>query len=484
MAATEQQQKVIDSHSGVILVKACPGSGKTSTLVNRCKALPATETKLVLAFNKKAAEEFSSRMGSIPCADVRTFHSFCFREVMGRPQNFGFSGKPTLSTESLMALMLRSNNAQARSWDEAGWDEDWVKFAEHEIYTGDLEMHVRNLQEKRRRITEDRELDQYALTRLDQELNTAKALLRYREWLTELNVVTFDAMIRLCAENRQGLRNAAKHIMVDEYQDVDRFQFDIVCELARKPAVESFVCVGDPNQRIYAWRGALEDAFASMEIEFPACITLPLSMNFRSVEPILRLAEEVCPVGMSGVRGEGENAVVHGGFPDLIRGMPKGSDYSNVAILARSNRECMRWQIDLARQGFPVLLLGKNDFWMSKHVKMAKAAWDSRQGANEFFASEEWRKFSSQRKFVDNEEILKEVESDCAWILGLDAEDMRTMLGTFQRETDGIRISTIHKTKGMEFERVMISGVSERLKQDTYVYYVALTRPKDLLVVA
>jgi superfamily I DNA/RNA helicase len=289
-------------------------------------------------------------------------------------------------------------------------------------------------------------------------------------------------MIRLCAEHVDKIKRAGKHIMVDEYQDVDRFQFDIVCELARKPGVDSFVVVGDPNQRIYAWRGALDDAFSSMELEFPEAQTLSLTQNFRSKDAILEHAETICCVGMTGVKGGGKEAVIHGGFNDVVKDLQKTSNLSQVAILCRINRDCMRWQLDLAKQGWPVYLMGSGDFWNAKHVKLAKEVWQRNGSDIELFESDEWKKFSSARRFRDDEDRLNECIADCKWLLGLSKEDMTTMNGTFQRERDGIRISTIHKTKGMEFDRVLISGVTERLVADTFVYYVAVTRPRDLLV--
>jgi len=136
---TPQQQKVIDTHNGVALVKACPGSGKTTTLVNRCKALPVRDSKLVLAFNKKAAEDFQRRLGQVSMCDVRTFHSFCMREIYRDPRRFGFYGKPSLVEESLFRQLNRANNKQYISWEDSPWDQDFIKECEHSIYTAELQ---------------------------------------------------------------------------------------------------------------------------------------------------------------------------------------------------------------------------------------------------------------------------------------------------------------------------------------------------------
>ena len=136
--ATPEQLRIIESDSGVKLVEACPGSGKTSTLVKRCSFLPVAETKIVLAFNKKAADEFKNRLGRVSCCDVKTFHSYCFREVRRNPKAFGYSGNPQLAEETFFKQLNRANQKKFYSWEESGWDEDYIKSAEHSLYTEEL----------------------------------------------------------------------------------------------------------------------------------------------------------------------------------------------------------------------------------------------------------------------------------------------------------------------------------------------------------
>src|ERR1700679_1217520 len=95
MSATPQQQAVIDASSGVILVKACPGSGKTTTLVNRCRALSPKETKKVLMFNKNAQLDFVRKLGAASLCDISTFHSYCSQEIWNAPENYGFDRSAT-----------------------------------------------------------------------------------------------------------------------------------------------------------------------------------------------------------------------------------------------------------------------------------------------------------------------------------------------------------------------------------------------------
>ncbi|MBY0277926.1 AAA family ATPase [Candidatus Binatia bacterium] len=757
MEPTPQQQAVIDADEGDLLVEACPGSGKTATLVERCHALPPGETKLVLAFNKRAAEEFSRRMGCVPGADVRTFHSFCFRELMSDPRIYGYRSKPRVENQSLLRLMLEANRdsfmyRRPRTWAEAGWDEEFARELEHSWYDGDITGPAGD------------GLDPI-------EKATAQAVLRFRRWQVEQGVVTFDAMVRLVAENTQHLSPPAQHVMVDEYQDVDRFQYEIALALSRLPGVKSFVVVGDPNQCqpgstlvtltggstkalrdvrvgdevvsfdrgsgsmvgmarrgqrvtrvsarpyvgdlirvraggsetsctvdhlwtvrpvraadiwvtylmqkgswfrvgycqlysacgdywtlhvatrarlegadrcwvlgvhrvqsdavveeaviaarfglptvtfkpvsegrhltranlgrvfaavgsrrdeavevlrefgrverfpfweagsgrprrttlldvracnllpgimevpvftgrkqpkwcgfgiqrervempvysievaktrtyvadgivthncIYEWRGALADAFGSLRgVLNGSSRTLPMTVNFRSHDEILVHAEAICPVGMTGVRGSREGAVSYvkrgaDGEADrteaarqLLDGLSR-QELTDVAILCRYNRDCLKWQLDLARAGIPVYMLGAGDFWSQRHVQMAVKAREYGATIDRLIGTEDWQRFASSRRFRDNPEKLQEAIEDAKWVLSLSATELGQLRENVQHE-GGIRISSIHRSKGLEWARVMVHGVNQKLRDEKYVWYVAATRARDQLILA
>ena len=105
---TSEQQAVIDSRAKFLVVIACPGSGKTQTLVNRVNSLPTGQKKLVLAFNKKAQEEFSTRMGSNMEVNVKTFHAYCMGHLKRDATQFGFQFKdPQLIHDSNLSLIAK-----------------------------------------------------------------------------------------------------------------------------------------------------------------------------------------------------------------------------------------------------------------------------------------------------------------------------------------------------------------------------------------
>ena len=490
----------------MFLVKACPGSGKTATLVARTKALPWWEPKLVLAFNKKAAEEFQSRLGGYPNAEVRTFHSLCLREIMADPYSYGYRRKPRLIQGSMFQNMCTATGAglKGRSWENSGWDEEFIKRAEHSIYDHDLEemmiTHTPRFTELERAAMENKvNTDPGSSREIQQQLTedqarrgvylSCLALLTYRRWLIDNNVITFDSMVRTVASHCGAIITKPTHLMVDEFQDVDRFQLDILIEMAGRSGIRSFMCVGDPNQRIYEWRGALEEAFRDTGIMLPDVCTLPLTTNFRSKPGIIAHAETICNVGMTSINpGPAEDGSVVQ-FPEdpyaTLFGVRKSDeDLSNLAILSRTNRDCGVWFLRLVKAGTPAFLLGKKDFWATAHIRLAKRAWDLDLTFNDLMNTPDWRTMISAKRFRDNEDLERDAIEDARWIMSLSESDMKIMENAIQREDIGVRVSTIHKTKGMEWDAVLVAGVTDRLRKETYVYYVACTRPRHLLVLS
>lgn len=504
MGATPQQQEVINSQTGTILVNACPGSGKTTTLVNRCKALPANHTKKILMFNASAREDFAKKVGANSMTDVKTFHQFCMHELWGNPEPYGYrrgakliKGGPFQQFKD--ANGLSNGGYEPRSWVEAGWDNSLIEWADSALYTREVVERGIALSQEIFLEKEARPHNPFGspaiLAGKEMELATYKAIFFHREWLKETNQFTFASVVRDMAENKDKLRKAADHVMVDEFQDVDRFQFDIITALARIDGTKSFACVGDPNQMIYGWRGAVNGAFEKMKEEFADAQVLPLTVNFRSHDEILKYADQICPVGMTGVRGSGgeecvsfyENEDGTRPKPEVLPMLLKDStEYHNHAILCRYNRECAQWQLYLAKRGIPVHLMGRGDYWNSVHIKMAKEAWTNRFGSAEFFAGREWTKFSKQKQFKDEEgeEALAELQAECKFVLELSSEDMKLLGENFDNPRDGLKISTMHRTKGAEFQNVMVFGVNEQLMQDKYLYYVACTRAQNRMVIA
>lgn len=472
---TEQQEEVIKRRTGKVAVSAVPGSGKTATLVHRCKEIP-NEHKVVLAFNKAAAEEFAKRLGDPReiKADVRTFHSFCLREVWSQPSAFGFKEKPNIYDKSTFHMVKEMLELKCRGWDDCLLDEDFYRKAEHSYYNHDL-------------------------IQIKEGLGTygpqADLMLKIRAKLVEKNILTYDSMVRHVAERRGQMKFWSPHLMVDEYQDVDRFQNDIIFEIGGRRNVKSFMVVGDPNQTIFSWRGALSNSYGYFSKCFPDSEFLPLSVNFRSVDEIVDFANDICPVGMVGVRGKGKDRpLVIASQVDIERDLIRedGTPLKELAILCRFNRNVLRWLINLSKAGIPCFAVGgTKDFFEQPHVKLAMKMKDSLKGSSlesmveAFSIDPDWIQMHTKMKY-DTDEKKAEALSDVEFVFSLKTSDMLKVIQSYQ-STEGIRISTVHRTKGMEFKRTILYSASERerdlLRSEKCVNYVASTRAKDALII-
>lgn len=524
MKPTDEQQAVIDLREGVSVVEACPGSGKTATLARRCEALPSQDRKLVLAFNKRAATEFQERLNGAARTDVRTFHSWCLREIRSDPRRYGFRSQPLLYDNTLFGGLVEAtyqSDYKPSSWDESGWDDEAIKDWAHSAYNEDLERIVnsakaraeaRDKAEAKRarkgsRIAQPQSTrrvfdwssdvakdasgqdalaagsDEVSDARAEKMRRSAEALLAFRRWLTQNDFVTFDEMVRLVAEEAMELDPGTEHFMVDEFQDVDRFQLDIVTALGGSGRLESTVAVGDPNQRIYEWRGAVASAFGDMLDTAEGAETFPLTTNFRSFDEIINVAESVRKVGMRGVRGSDPRSVAHQAHTEeTVRHLVAGLDQMNqAAVLCRYNRECSIWQLKLARAGMPVFVVGGGHFWKQKHVRLAVLARKRRMSAETLLGSDTWREMLTAKRFRDKT-ARAEAGEDARWVIGLSYNDLQ-LLRTNVQSPEGVMVSTVHKTKGLEWQNVMVCDRGGDMAKEPLVYYVAVTRARDRLVI-
>jgi len=447
---TPEQQAVIDTTEGVIIVDARPGSGKTATLVSRTLELD-------------------------PDCDERTaktFHSWALREITRQPAAYGFTKRPTVVTGGLFSMLTEATGQEYTSWDESGWDQDLINLSERSLYTTELEAEI-----------DAAKSDGDTVAR-----RTLEALHAYRGWLLDESKVTFDAMVRLVAENPDYFDLPYDHVMVDEYQDVDRFQYDIIERMgALRP--ESLCVVGDPNQRIYEWRGALADSFTRLETKFTGSVRLPLSCNFRSRDAIIELGEAICPSGMYGVRGDTDGTVVTTLDPAefwsrLTLDGPGSPPLRERAVLCRYNRTCAHWQLKLAKAGVPVYLVGKGDFWNMRHVKLVIEMRDKGEPWAAVEADRRWGRMKQSRIYQGEGGAARwdEVVRDAMWLHSLSKPDFELLQNCLQDE-NGIRVSTIHKAKGAEYVWVGIPEVDERLRRDTFVWYVGVSRARDQLTI-
>ncbi|KRG70548.1 UvrD-helicase domain-containing protein [Pseudoxanthomonas dokdonensis] len=402
LTPTDEQLDAARSSARTSLVVAGPGTGKTATLLMRMEHLLANGAKpaelLVLTFSNRAARELVDRLAATGVPDahemwVGTFHAFGLEflrknhERFGLRPGFGVADKMAqiaLLEPHIYGLPLRVFNPLG---DPLPWLDQAVKTmqrAKDELL--DADAFTRIVEAGAARADADR-------LALDRDLallyRTYEALLRGNSGL-----VDFGDLILLPAQALRANRaefapsiGRFRHVLVDEYQDVNRASAELVKAMAAQ--ADCLWVVGDPRQAIYRFRGASIRNIVRFADDFPQHREFRLNENWRSFEEIVRVVEHtgrddnplqgVLPLGgVAPVRGQGgvrptlvscENeSIAYGELVSRVRRLQaEGTAFREQVILANRHDTCDAAAAALVALGIPVLHLG--DIFQRPEVK-------------------------------------------------------------------------------------------------------------------
>jgi len=278
-----EQEKAVNAPDGALLVLAGAGSGKTRILTCRIAALisrgiPAFNI-LGVTFTNKAAEEMRFRVGRLVNQEVwiSTFHSTCLRilridgEAINLKRNFSIyddHDQLVLIKECLAEL-----NQNERQINPKGVREE-IQRAKDFLLTP--ETYLAQSQDA----FEDVAAKVYAL--YEKKLSALSAC-DFGD-LIQKTVFLFDKHPKIL----ESWQERFKHILIDEYQDTNHAQYRLVRHLADR--YKNITVVGDPDQSIYAWRGADIRNILDFEKDYPNCQAIKLEQNYRSTANILEAA--------------------------------------------------------------------------------------------------------------------------------------------------------------------------------------------------
>lgn len=288
---TPSQRAAVEHFRGPLLVLAGPGSGKTRVITRRIARLIERGVRpweiLAITFTNKAAREMSERVQALLPGKriwVSTFHRFCARLLREHGRAVGL--QPNISIydtgdqQQLIRQVLHDLNF------------DSAHFPANKI-------GARISQAKNELLTPEAYLARYGEgigTHL--EAVVAKVYPAYQKRLLEANAVDFDDLLVQVAillaeqeELRASLDQQYRFILVDEYQDTNKAQYQIVTALSQ---IEPNLCAtGDPDQSIYGWRGARIENILRFEQDYPDMTLIRLEENFRSTPEILKTADSL-----------------------------------------------------------------------------------------------------------------------------------------------------------------------------------------------
>lgn len=281
---TAAQREAVEHLEGPLLILAGPGSGKTRVVTHRIANLLAHGVPsyqiLALTFTNKAADEMRSRLDLLaPGKHVRlsTFHRFCARLLREFALQVGLRENFTIydTSDSRQALRRVINELNL---DSTHYTPDQI--------SGVISKAKNNL------VT----AEQFT-PRGSSPLQSIAARVYpvYQQRLLNSSAVDFDdlllhvaVLLRDNPEVRSDLDARFQYIMVDEYQDTNRAQYEIIRALSVEHP--NLAATGDPDQSIYGWRGADINNILDFERDFPNVHTVRLEQNYRSTKRILSVA--------------------------------------------------------------------------------------------------------------------------------------------------------------------------------------------------
>ena len=291
-----QQQEGIQAVDGPVLLLAGAGSGKTRVVTHRIAYLiqergVAADSILAVTFTNKAAKEMAERVdrilghSSLAKPALSTFHSFCVRVLRRDIEALQVNGKGLTRTFAI--------------YDETD-QQAVVKQALKRLGIDDKTLKPRvalgRISWAKNHMIDPQEYFLASTNPLEEKI--AHIFKIYRDELAKANALDFDdllletvRLLKTSAETRERYNRRYQYVMIDEYQDTNKPQYELMKLLAGKD--HNICVVGDEDQSIYSWRGADIKNILDFEKDFPEVRTIRLEQNYRSTQMILEGASAV-----------------------------------------------------------------------------------------------------------------------------------------------------------------------------------------------
>ncbi len=404
----EPQRRAVLTTEGPLLVLAGAGSGKTKALTHRIAYL-IREKKvspyniLAVTFTNKAAGEITARVsqllnkelgirnqgssgdnpnssfeipnsaGSVRLPWAGTFHSVCVRILRREADFIGYSRSFTIADSndqiSIIKRIMRDLNINPKNYNPSS--------VQHFI------------SDSKNELINSTEYKNYVNSPFEQV--TAKVYDRYEKYLRETNLMDFDDLIMNCVflfQNNpvilEKYQKLFKYILIDEYQDTNQAQYVWVKLLAAK--YKNIMVVGDDYQSIYSWRGANFRNILNFEKDYKNAVVIKLEQNYRSSKTILSAANDVIKFNKNKTdkklwteNSDGLPITVYQALNEKdeaefvameIKSLKsRGYDYSDAAILYRTNAQSRAVEETFLRFKIPYKIVGGFRFYERKEVK-------------------------------------------------------------------------------------------------------------------
>lgn len=386
----EAQRAAVEYINGPSLVIAGAGSGKTRVLTYKIAYLLSQGMKpwsiMALTFTNKAAREMKERIGKLVGNDLAqhlymgTFHSIFSRILRAEAEHIGFNNNFTIYDESDSRSLIKA------IVKEMGLDDKKYKPA---AVHAKISMAKNNLMSA---AAYDSDAAIFEQNKRAQMPEVGKIFVAYVQRCKQANAMDFDDLLTLTYQlfrEHEDIRHkyAARfdYVLVDEYQDTNHVQMSIVMQLCQE---KQRVCaVGDDSQSIYSFRGANIDNILNYQRQFQGTRLFKLEQNYRSTQTIVEAANSLIkhnrnqiPKDVFSENAKGEKIQYKPAYSDkeeaaiVAKDVKRirredGCQYSDFAILYRTNAQSRSFEEEFRKQGIPYRIYGGLSFYQRKEIK-------------------------------------------------------------------------------------------------------------------
>ncbi|MEX2203027.1 MAG: DNA helicase PcrA [Actinomycetota bacterium] len=379
------QAEAVLHTEGPVLIVAGAGSGKTRALTHRIAYLIREHgvnpySVLAITFTNKAAREMAQRVEDLLGERIArgmwilTFHSACVRILRREHKHLGLPSSFTIydegDSERLITNVLRDLNLDVKRFPPRAMSAAIGKAKDHVLSAAEFTAGAANFYEE----------------------TIAKVYSAYEERKRAAGALDFDDLIgetvRLFREHPEVLEHYQerfRYVLIDEYQDTNRAQYQLVNLLAAK--YRNVCVVGDADQGVYSWRGATIQNLLDFERDYPDAAVFLMEQNYRSTSNILAVANALIehnvqrkPKSLWTETEGGELAVRFRADDEHEEALfvaeethrlvdQEGFRYTDIAVFYRTNAQSRVLEDVFMRAGTPYRVVGGVRFYQRKEVK-------------------------------------------------------------------------------------------------------------------
>lgn len=375
-----QQLKAVKHFNGPALVVAGPGSGKTRVLTHRVANLISNhgispDRILCVTFTNKASSEMKSRVDKLLSAKdslywCGTFHSICVRILKKDGKHNGIAPNfliyDTDDSESIVKSIVKELGLDPKKTNPRAVF-DTISSAKNELISHQqYHAYARGIFQK----------------------TVAQIYPRYQKMLANNNALDFDDLLfevvnlfRASPEIRNKYQKQFEFIMVDEYQDTNKAQYQITKLLSQKS--HNLYVVGDMSQAIYSFRGADYRNILNFQKDYPDAQLYNLEQNYRSTQNILDIAKFIIKNNTSHIslnlwtqKGSGDTPFYYTAESEKDEAkficdevLKTGRPFKDFAVLYRTNAQSRSMEESLIRNNIPYRIYGGLKFYARKEIK-------------------------------------------------------------------------------------------------------------------